>query len=103
MPSEPTRPASLEPEEAARLVSSRWRVEGGELVTEVRCADFAAALALANRIGAIAEELGHHPDLTVGWGRLGVRCSTHSIGGLSGLDVELAGRVDEVVDAASQS
>lgn len=83
-------------------MSSRWRVEDGELVASVRCADFASALALANQIGAIAEELGHHPDLSVSWGRLGVRCSTHSIGGLSELDVELAGRIDEVVDAASR-
>lgn len=103
MSSGPARPAPLEPEEVARRVSSRWRVEGGELVTEVRCANFAAALALANQVGVIAEELGHHPDLIVSWGRLGVRCSTHSIGGLSELDVELAGRVDQVVDAASQS
>ncbi len=56
--------------------------------------NFADALAFANKIGAIAEEEGHHPDLTVSWGKVGVHLSTHAIGGLSENDFILAAKVD---------
>jgi 4a-hydroxytetrahydrobiopterin dehydratase len=55
---------------------------------------FTAALDLANRIGQIAEEQGHHPDLHVSWGRLGVRIWTHKIDGLTESDFILAAKCD---------
>jgi 4a-hydroxytetrahydrobiopterin dehydratase len=103
MATDPAHPHPLDAGEVEGRVSKRWHVEGDELVAEVRCENFRAALELANQVGAIAEELNHHPDLTVSWGRLGIRCSTHSIGGLSERDVELAGRIDQVVDAAQRA
>lgn len=67
---------------------------GGEISKTFRFHDFAGALAFANRIGEIAEREGHHPDLTVSWGKVGVTLSTHSIGGLSENDFILAAKID---------
>jgi 4a-hydroxytetrahydrobiopterin dehydratase len=59
-----------------------------------RTGDFAEALAGADRIGAIAEEQQHHPDLHVAWGRLGVEIWTHKIGGLTESDFVFAAKCD---------
>ncbi len=56
--------------------------------------NFAAAMALANKIADIAETEGHHPDLAVSWGKLAVTLSTHAIGGLSENDFILARKID---------
>lgn len=60
--------------------------------------DFKTALQFANDIGRIAEFEGHHPELTIGWGHVGVELSTHSIGGLSENDFILAAKIDELPD-----
>lgn len=71
-----------------------WAVVGDRLVRTWRLADFAGALALAVRLGAVAEEEQHHPELTIGWGRLRAELWTHAIGGLSEADFVLAARLD---------
>jgi 4a-hydroxytetrahydrobiopterin dehydratase len=72
-----------------------WAVIGGHhLRREFRFADFAAALAWVNRIGAIAEAQGHHPDIALAWGRVVVEIWTHKIDGLSESDFILAARID---------
>ena len=58
--------------------------------------DFATALRLTNAIGEIAEDMGHHPDLTVGWGYVEVAIYTHAIGGLHLADFVFAAKVDEL-------
>lgn len=64
---------------------------------EYKFADFAEALAFTNRIGAIAEELDHHPEITLGWGRVQVVTWTHSAHSVTRADFILAARVDSVV------
>jgi pterin-4a-carbinolamine dehydratase len=59
-------------------------------------ADFAAALDFAVRVGAEAEAADHHPELTVGWGKVTVGWWTHSIGGLGATDFKMAARTDAV-------
>lgn len=56
--------------------------------------DFKDALAFANRVGELAEEAWHHPDIIVAWGRVEVLLTTHSIKGLSENDFILAARID---------
>ena len=63
--------------------------------------DFAAALAFTNRIGAIAEEEGHHPALMTEWGRVTVRWWTHKIGGLHRNDFMMAAKTDQAYKPAS--
>ena len=67
-------------------------------------ADFAGdergdALDLVNRIGALAEEQGHHPDLHLAWGRVGVEIWTHKIDGLTESDFILAAKIDALRQA----
>ena len=58
--------------------------------------DFATALAFVNRIGAVAEREGHHPDLTLSWGTVGVQIWTHKANGLTESDFVLAAKLDEL-------
>ena len=58
--------------------------------------DFVDAMQFANEITSIAEAEGHHPDLWIGWGRVEIELSTHSIGGLSENDFILAAKIDQL-------
>lgn len=59
-------------------------------------ADFAAALAFTDTVGALAEEEGHHPALLTEWGRTTVTWWTHAIGGLHRNDLIMAAKTDEL-------
>ena len=74
-----------------------WRALASGLHITVATDDFAAALALVDRIGAIAEEQQHHPDLDLRWGRVHVVTSSHDVGGITDRDVRLATAVNEVL------
>ncbi len=77
------------------LQASAWRREGDELVRDLQCPDFAAVMALANRVAALAQEHDHHPDLLIhGWNKLRLTVSTHSEGGITQSDIDLARAVD---------
>ncbi|HEV3329450.1 MAG TPA: 4a-hydroxytetrahydrobiopterin dehydratase [Bryobacteraceae bacterium] len=58
--------------------------------------DFLQALDFVNRTGAIAEEQGHHPDLYLAWGKVGVEIWTHKINGLTESDFILAAKIDGI-------
>jgi 4a-hydroxytetrahydrobiopterin dehydratase len=60
----------------------------------IKFEDFVTALAFVNRIGEIAEAEGHHPDIELGWGRVGVKIYTHKIDGLTESDFILAAKID---------
>jgi len=60
--------------------------------------DFVGALAFVNRVGAVAEEQGHHPDISFTWGRATVKIWTHKINGLTESDFVLAAKVDRLMD-----
>jgi 4a-hydroxytetrahydrobiopterin dehydratase len=64
------------------------------LTRDYRFDDFKAAMAFAVRVGDMAEEQQHHPDLHVAWGRVGVEIWTHKIGGLTESDVVFAAKCD---------
>jgi 4a-hydroxytetrahydrobiopterin dehydratase len=64
---------------------------------------FASALAAANVVGKLADEVDHHPDLHVSWGKLGIDVWTHSAGGLSQADFVFAARVDRALAGAPGS
>jgi len=72
-----------------------WEVvDDHHLVKRYRLKNFAEALALVNRIGAIAEEQNHHPDLYLAWGRVEVTIWTHKINGLTESDFVFAAKCD---------
>ena len=77
-----------------------WEVEADKRLRRTyRVKNFAEALALANRVGAIAAEQAHHPDLYVAWGRLRVEVWTHKIDGLTESDFVFAAKCDRAYAA----
>jgi 4a-hydroxytetrahydrobiopterin dehydratase len=79
----------------------RWRRGDGvpdTIVLELELADFAAAIALVERVAEAAEAANHHPDILVhGWNKLRLTLSTHSAGGLTDADFALAGHIELLV------
>ena len=75
--------------------SSDWRREGGAIVRDRELDDFAAAMAYVNKVADAAEEANHHPDILVhGWNQVRLTLSTHSEGGLTQSDLDMAKRID---------
>lgn len=72
-------------------------VEERRLVRRIATRDFAGALALAQRVGELAEREQHHPDLLVRWGELSITLWTHTVGGLSENDFILAAWIDALL------
>ncbi len=74
-----------------------WTEEGGALAKDFRFADFAEALAFVNRVGALAEAAGHHPDIDIRWNVVTLRLSTHSEGSVvTDKDRRLAAQIDRI-------
>jgi 4a-hydroxytetrahydrobiopterin dehydratase len=73
----------------------QWKViDGHHLTRTFTFPDFRHALAFVNRVGELAEEQGHHPDILLAWGRAEVTTWTHKINGLSEGDFILAAKID---------
>ena len=76
---------------------SGWEViNTHHLRKELKFPDFVRALAFVNRIGDLAEQEGHHPDLQLSWGRVTVEIWTHKVDGLTESDFVLAAKIDEL-------
>jgi 4a-hydroxytetrahydrobiopterin dehydratase len=90
-------PAELE---SALTGLDGWHARDGALRKRYEFADFAAALAYANRVGEAAEAADHHPDLFVTWGAVEVAWVSHSEGGITPSDVTMARRSDELSSPA---
>jgi 4a-hydroxytetrahydrobiopterin dehydratase len=72
-----------------------WKVsKSRQLEKQFKFKDFKGALAFTNRIGELAEQEGHHPDIALAWGKVGVSLWTHAIGGLSENDFVLAAKIE---------
>jgi len=71
-----------------------WERSGEAIRKQFKLDDFVGSIDFVNRLVAPAEEMGHHPDLEIAWNRVTVTLSTHSEGGLTEADFELAGRID---------
>lgn len=75
----------------------QWKVIDGHHITRTfTFPDFRQALAFVNKVGAIAEEQGHHPDIVLSWGRAVITTWTHKIDGLTESDFILAAKIDRV-------
>ncbi|MCA1574594.1 MAG: 4a-hydroxytetrahydrobiopterin dehydratase [Acidobacteria bacterium] len=89
----------LKGEEIQKLLS---QVSGWEVVNEhhlskaYKFEDFQEAQAFVDRVGNLAEEQGHHPDICFGWGRAEITIWTHKIDGLTESDFVLAAKIDEL-------
>jgi 4a-hydroxytetrahydrobiopterin dehydratase len=86
-------------EELERQLPDWEVVEGHHLRREFRFRNFREALDFVNRVGELAEEQGHHPDVEFGWGRAAITIFTHKIDGLTESDFVLAAKVDRLYAA----
>ena len=74
-----------------------WQVVDGHHISRTfKFADFAAALAFVNRVGDLAEQQGHHPNINFTWGRVTIDIWTHKIDGLHESDFVLAAKIDQL-------
>jgi 4a-hydroxytetrahydrobiopterin dehydratase len=77
------------------LEGSAWRREGDAIVRDLKFEDFAAAMAFANAVAALAEAANHHPDILIhGWNKVRLTSSTHTVDGLTQSDLDLARGID---------
>jgi 4a-hydroxytetrahydrobiopterin dehydratase len=98
-------PQLLSDEEVGKALGrlQDWHLDEGALRREVELASFPQAIQVVNRIAEIAENDNHHPDIDIRWRTLTFRCSTHSEGGITALDVSLAEEIDGVVTAIQET
>jgi len=91
----------LSPDQISALMQQlpAWSLVNGKLHRELRFADFNEAFGFMSRVALIAEVMGHHPEWSNEWNRVVIDLTTHDTGGLSNLDVELAGRIDGLLQS----
>jgi len=75
---------------------SAWSQDGDAITREVQASSFMAGIRLVVRVAEAAEERDHHPDIDIRWTTLTFTLSTHSEGGLTAKDLELAGQIDRL-------
>jgi 4a-hydroxytetrahydrobiopterin dehydratase len=79
-----------------------WEVAGDHhLEKTYRFKNFREALACTNRVGELAEEVGHHPDIALSWGKVTLTVFTHKIGGLHEADFVFAAKADRALEAGA--
>ncbi|WP_420881120.1 4a-hydroxytetrahydrobiopterin dehydratase [Rhodococcus sp. (in: high G+C Gram-positive bacteria)] len=77
-----------------------WHRDGATLTRTIESATFPAAIALVGRVAEAAESMNHHPDMDIRWRKVTYSLSTHSAGGITGSDLELARRIDDLAAAS---
>ncbi len=75
-----------------------WQMADGQIATEFCFADFGRAIAFVVRVGFEAEHANHHPDIDIRYNRVRVALSTHSAGGVTTKDLDLATIIEGVAD-----
>ncbi|MEU5938838.1 4a-hydroxytetrahydrobiopterin dehydratase [Micromonospora sp. NPDC047548] len=77
-----------------------WSGDPTGISRTVELGSFPAAIAVVDRVAEVAERLDHHPDIDIRWRTVTFRCVTHSAGGVTDRDVELARQIDDIVRSA---
>ncbi|HEY6424728.1 MAG TPA: 4a-hydroxytetrahydrobiopterin dehydratase [Pseudonocardiaceae bacterium] len=78
-----------------------WQRDGNSIVRTAQLPSFPAAIEAVRAVAEIAEARDHHPDIDIRWRTLTFRLSTHSQGGITDKDVELAGEIDRTLSGAT--
>lgn len=77
--------------------SDQWKVLNEHHITRTfTFPDFKQALNFVNRVGALAEEQGHHPDIVLAWGKVEITLWTHKVDGLTESDFIMAAKIDKL-------
>ena len=95
------RMAELTPEQikAALPAVQDWKKQSAEIRRTFQFKDFAQAMEFVNRVARAAEEANHHPDIDIRWNKVTLALATHSEGGLTQNDFDLAKRIDALAKA----
>ena len=88
--------AGKELQELAKQVPGWKVVDGHHLARLYGFPDFKSALAFVNRVGAVAEQEGHHPNIAFTWGKVEITIYTHKVNGLTESDFILAAKIEEL-------
>lgn len=83
-----------EVQEEAKFLSSGWEVAKTKLKKTFLFPDFKEAVAFVHAVANIAQQLQHHPEILLSWKKVVIETTTHSIGGLSNKDFDLAKKID---------
>jgi len=83
-------------EELKRQLPGWSVINEHHLTKEFKFPDFVKALAFVNRVGELAEQQGHHPDILLAWGKAGITTWTHAVDGLTKSDFILAAKIDKL-------
>ena len=70
-----------------------WARQGDSIVATVTQSDFREAMLFVGAVAYMAEQASHHPDILIQWNKVTLTLSTHSAGGLTGADFDLAGAI----------
>ena len=73
-----------------------WRVESGVLSRTFAFEDFLSSLTFVNRVGELAERVGHHPDIDIRYNKVKLALISHDLGGLTERDFQLAAALDQI-------
>ena len=90
---------AAEIESGLSSLSAGWTGSTESLKRSIEFADFQTAADFVSGLAPVCEELDHHPDLALRWRWVDIELSTHSAGGVTALDLQLAGEIDEVASA----
>ncbi len=85
--------------EALHKIVPKWSVVEHRITRSFTFPDFKQALEFVNRVGALAEEQGHHPDILLTWGKAEITLWTHKINGLTESDFIMAAKIDRILGA----
>ncbi|MGI8614371.1 MAG: 4a-hydroxytetrahydrobiopterin dehydratase [Nocardioidaceae bacterium] len=83
---------------AAMAERPHWEVRGAALLRAVQAPTYVDGIRLVDAVAEVAERSNHHPDIDIRWTTVTFMLSTHSEGGITAKDVDLAGRIDQIVD-----
>ena len=88
----------LGPEDVAHQLADLpgWTGDASKIARTYEASDFSGAIELVDAVARDAEEMNHHPDIDIRWNKVTFTCATHSQGGVTQLDVELAHRIDDL-------
>jgi 4a-hydroxytetrahydrobiopterin dehydratase len=89
---------TLGEDEIEQRLPTEWHREGEEIVRTFEFDSYLDGIGFLAGAGGVAEDAWHHPEMTVTWGEVEVRLTTHDAGGITEKDIDLAERFDDIYE-----
>jgi 4a-hydroxytetrahydrobiopterin dehydratase len=86
----------LSDDEISERLPEGWEREGDEIVRTFEFDAYLDGIGFAAGAGGVAEDVWHHPEMTIGWCEVEVRLTTHDAGGITGNDIDMAERLNDI-------